>query len=1249
MTEQKQKIFEGTLTQAFDHDRYVQFLRELLDNMQLVAPNKEVKPWNTFSAAIDHYRHIGNYVGEDKNKVALFSVCLKNDKNLENARSMQRAFVKTLLESSDCAGALVAFYISGDLDKWRLSLVRMDYEFSKGKLSEKLTPAKRYSYLVGKGEPCHTAQERLYPIFVEDDLDPSLDELEEAFSVEAVTKDFFDKYREKYLDLKEFLDRNEEFTAEASSRSFDSEQFAKKLMGQIVFLYFIQKKGWLGVNAFPFKLTEREYKAGFYRSGRKPKELMPLVYKQGQDGFFYRDTKALLALSAEDETTLSTLVKGDAWGDGPKDFMRQIFEGCKSAGKNFFDDYLEPLFYTGLNQNRGDNAFFPPLHRRVPFLNGGLFEEMEGYDWRNNDFRIPNELFSNADIKGKRDADGILDVFDRYNFTMAEDEPMEREVAIDPEMLGKVFENLLDVTDRKSKGAFYTPREIVHYMCQETIINYLASKTGITDNDIRKFILYGEYFRDEDTKKTLPVDNETGQVLYGDDIYFRKHHMEFDKAKDLEIPASIFSYKYNVNRLQEIDDLLANVKVVDLAVGSGAFPLGMLTEIIKARETITTYMIIDMNGYQRLSYRSMRNSYRMKRETIKNSIFACDIEASATDITKLRLWLSLVIDNQIMDQENDEFGYTTKPRELPNLDCNIICGNSLMDEFEGVPLITENAALKNESDGRQMTTFDQGLGVLINELIDLQSKLYDEKDHVAKDTLKRQIEDIYNQIVMEQISSNSKIVDDYYQAIQMPSKPFVLWQLYFPKVFRDNGGFDIVIGNPPYVGEKGNKEIFRPIAATTFGHKYYYGKMDLFYFFFHKAIDLGTKDAEIAFITTNYYPTAFGGKVLREDFKTRTQIRKMINFNELKIFESALGQHNMITVLSKSKRFPVIAKNSICKIGGVADNRTLDTILYAKESVQDYFDIYYVDQNDLFEGTENYIRLSGCGVAEENSIDSVLSKIADSKKFLKDIAFIKQGIVSGADKYTDAHEGKYHLGFPKGTGIFVLRKAELEALNVPEDEKQYIKEVYKNSQISRYHIAYSDELKVFYMTKEVSESDAPFIIGYLEQFKPILASKREAREGKMPWYSLNWARDKFIFEADEKIVNSRRAKSNIFALETRKCYEQSDLMITVIKEQYKKEYPAKYVLGLLNSKLYYVWLRNKGKLKGDMLEIYGAPLEEIPISSTDETKKMEVINLVERLLVDPSNKDISHQLDLLVYDIYGLTEEEKQVVEEYDG
>ena len=182
-------------------------------------------------------------------------------------------------------------------------------------------------------------KERLYPIFVADDLDPSLDDLENAFSVEAVTNNFFEQYREKYLDLKEYLDGNPDFTAEAASRGFDSEQFAKKLMGQIVFLYFIQKKGWLGVDAFPPVITEREYKAGFFRSGQKPKQLMPYVYKQQQDGKYHLDTKALLSLSEEDETILSTLVKGNAWGEGPKDFMRKIFDGCAKKGKNFFDEY----------------------------------------------------------------------------------------------------------------------------------------------------------------------------------------------------------------------------------------------------------------------------------------------------------------------------------------------------------------------------------------------------------------------------------------------------------------------------------------------------------------------------------------------------------------------------------------------------------------------------------------------------------------------------------------------------------------------------------------------------------------------------------------------------------------------------------------------------------------------------------------------------------------------------------------------
>ena len=825
MNIRKEQIFQDTLHDEYKHESFILFIREMLNNVNLVAPNKQLKTYSTFSAAVDYYYHIGNYVGEDQQKVALFSVCLKSDPNLENARSMQRNFVKSLIRDMGYKGALVAFFTSGDTKKWRFSLVRIDYEFSNGKLSEKLTPAKRYSYLVGKDEPCHTAMERLFPIFEDDSVNPSLDRLEEAFSVEAVTNDFFRQYREKYLELKEYLESNQQFVKEANEKGFDSEQFAKKLMGQIVFLYFIQKKGWLGVEAFPKMLTEKIYKNAFFRSGAKPKQIMPYVYKKYSDGNYYLDQKALMNLSEEDETFLSTLIKGNAWGTGPKDFMKRSFDDVvKKQGKNYFDDFLEPLFYTGLNENRGDNAFYPPSHRRIPFLNGGLFEEMDGYDWKNNNFEIPNELFSNEAEKD-READGILDIFNRYNFTMAEDEPMEREVAIDPEMLGKVFENLLDVKDRKSKGAFYTPREIVHYMCQESIINYLASKTNISESDIRKFVLYGEYFKDEDIQKTTDVDGKK----------------VFDKTKKLEIPESIFSFEHNVNRLKEIDDLLANVKVVDPAVGSGAFPLGMLNEIVKARNTLTSYMAIEKNSRQRKDLYIERNPYRFKRETIRDCIFACDIEPSAVDITKLRLWLSLVIDDQIMEIDDVIMDSSTKPRELPNLDCNIICGNSLLDEFMGEKLITKSSALNNLGEYYQGTLYDESVYQTINEIIALQRKLYDEKDHVEKNSLKRQIQERYDNIILEQLKGTDKAEDNYYQAIQKPSRPFILWQLYFPRVFKENGGFDIVIGNPPYGAKISNteKKIYQSkyLCTKTITGKQK-GSTDTFSLFIEKGLNL---------------------------------------------------------------------------------------------------------------------------------------------------------------------------------------------------------------------------------------------------------------------------------------------------------------------------------------------------------------------------------------------------------------------------
>ena len=1196
MNDKKRTIFEETLTQAYSYESYRRFLGELLNHVQF-KPQIAKEPYNTFSVAIKNYVHIGDYEGGDHQKIALFSVCLKNDKSIENARSMQRTFVKSLLENSNCAGALVAFYTDAAPSRWRLSMVRMDYGFTNGKISVELTPAKRYSYLVGEGEPCHTAKERLYPIFVEDDVDPGLDDLEEAFSVEAVTKEFFAQYREKYLSVKEFLEHNTDFVREAASRGFNSEQFAKKLMGQLVFLYFIQKKGWLGVNAFPKILSERAYKDAFFQPGQKPKELMPRVYRKDATGEIRLDASALRGLSDDDEIALSKIVQGGAWGDGPKDFMRQLFNDCKKRGKNFFDDYLEPLFYEGLNQNRGDEAFFLPLHSRIPFLNGGLFEELEGYDWKNNDFCIPDELFSNADENG-RDADGILDVFDRYNFTMVEDEPMEREVAVDPEMLGKVFENLLDVKDRKSKGAFYTPREIVHYMCQESLIRYLSHKTGIADGDIRKFILYGEYFREEDVKKTKPV--------YQDG---KKHHV-FDKNKVLEMPETIFSYQKNVNRLQELDDLLANVTVLDPAVGSGAFPLGMLTEIVKARETLTSYMSIELNRFQKHTLRSDRNTYRMKRETIKNSIFACDLEASASDITKLRLWLSLVIDNQIRAEENEEFGYTTKPRELPNLDCNIICGNSLVDAFHGIKLITENSALGNLSAMRQgALLYDDHFATQIHRLISMQDRLYDEKTRVEKERIKKEIQEIYDETILTNLNGSQQAMNAYYECKNDVTKPFILWQLMFPKVFRDNGGFDIVIGNPPYIqlqtkiddntGEKLGDQ-FAELGFQTFAKT-----GDIYCLFYEKGYQLLSRGGVLTYITSNKWMRAGYGEKLRSFFAQRTNPVRLIDFGKQKIFASAIVDVNILMFTKSENKEQTLA----CTV---------------RESCPSNLSVY-IEQNSLlssFVGKDSWTIMSAIEQNIRKKIQA--SGIALSNWNLA----INYGIKTGCNE---------------AFLISTSKKDELIAADPKSAE--LIRPILRGKDVKRYSYAFADLWLITTHNGIKSKNippihveDYPAIHKHLDDYYPQLIKR--ADKGDTPYNLRNCVYMNEFFK--QKIIWGNLALSAQFAWAEEGYFINAPSSMIVPGN--------KYLLAVLNSKLADWYIRQLGVTRnGGYFEYKPMFIEQLPVPMIDEDAQVPYIRLVDKILEEKralnDTQFLESEINRLVYALYHLSEEEILYIE----
>ncbi len=960
------KKIERILTSEYSVSDFTDFIREIFPSVKIIAPDRFRKEFTNFSSHIEGSAHVGNYTDPDGKTMIIHSVQLKKESYVENSRSTQRSYAKKLMEAGNADAAIIAFYTEGD-PKWRISFVRLDYEikFVNGKLStkENMTPAKRYSYLVGKDEPCHTAISRFHRFIIDDtnSTQPSLDDLEEVFSVEKVTEEFFNLYCEKFHQLREALEANPDFVEEAKDHNYTSSQFAKKLMGQIVFLYFLQKKGWLGVGMWTGRLTKKQYDKVFYSYSGARKRLvqqyLPSVYIQvGEDEFRLKSSVLDQIPDDAEELIANALPDQRGWGSGSKTFMRTLFTHATRKGGNFFDDYLEPLFYNALNVNRGEKGYDPDLHCRIPFLSGGLFEPIDGYDWKHNDFAIPNEIFSNRKDENDREADGILDIFDRYNFTMSEDEPLEREVAIDPEMLGKVFENLLEVNDRKSKGAFYTPREIVHYMCQETLISYLIKETGLKEQDIRDFILMGDFLKDEDTAK----DRRQGDhdMMISEDIY------KIDKDGTVV-----------VNRLKDIDDALANIRVVDPAVGSGAFPLGMLNEIVRARQNISAYMAITMNGYEkRMMYNNERSPYSLKVQTIKNCIFAADIEPSAVDIAQLRLWLSLVIDDEINPNADSPLDGHRNPIPLPNLECNILCGDSLVDEFEGIPLINHSDLIGTNT-GAQQNMFQSTFEAILPSLLEAQNSLFRCEDTAKKQELKDTIESLKDELVKSQMTmANPETCGKYQEARRHASRPFVLWQIDFARVFREKGGFDIVIGNPPYgarFSAKEKKVLNRLYEGCCVPD---YESAD---FFIELGHGLSRKDGMLSYIVPNMFMANIFAEKYRRHLLQSWSIGKIDNLSDIDVFDSATVRNCIVFFDARKMEISTILAKLTIDNGNVKQLKTKE---FSIEQLEEHID--------------NWLNL----IEKDEMALAITNRMQQISKPLNDYAEISQGLIP-YDKY----------------------------------------------------------------------------------------------------------------------------------------------------------------------------------------------------------------------------------------------------------
>lgn len=1164
---------ESILRETYNTKNYVDFIREIFPDVHLVAPDKLNREFSNFASYIEGSAHVGTFQTPDKKKIIIMAVQLKKAGYVESARSTQRSYAKKLIENGNADAALIAFYTEGDT-KWRLSLVRLDYEMKiengRLKTAENLTPAKRYSYLVGPEEPCHTAISR-FNRFITDSAvhpeHPTLDDLEEAFSVEKVTDEFFQLYCEKFHQLREQLETIEDFRIEAEQHNFSSAQFAKKLMGQVVFLYFLQKKGWLGVKAWPDTLTEKEYKNAYYARGAKSRELIPIVYRPAGDGTYRVSAAGLQSISDSDEEVLAKCVRGKPWGSGPRDFMRRLFNIAIQRNVNFYNALLEPLFYDALNRNRGEQGYCPALHCRIPFLSGGLFEPIDGYDWEHNDFSIPNEVFSNVAEKGRL-ADGILDIFDRYNFTMSEDEPMEREVAIDPEMLGKVFENLLEVNDRKSKGAFYTPREIVHYMCQESLINYLTNKLGVAEDAIRDFILYGDFMKDEDTVKEKRQGN--GGMLISEELY--KLNPDGTVA---------------VNRLLDVDKALQEVRVADPAVGSGAFPLGMLNEIVRARQNISAYLAITMKPYDiRMMYHLERSPHTLKYETIRNCIFAADIEPSAVDIAQLRLWLALVIDDEINPDATNELEGHRNPLPLPNLESNILCGNSLIDELDGIRLIQESDLLGSTGE-YQLDMGSARFDAVVRKLIDAQDALFRCDDPMKKIQLKEEIESLRDIIIKAQLEGCApETLDKYYESRSQASKPYVLWQLDFARVFREKGGFDIIIGNPPYIG-------FHKVPNKEYNKKHYItadGKYDFYVLFIERAIQLTSPAGFASYICPSYFYKRNYGKRTRELLLKKTAIRFIADFSDYQIFDSAL---TYTCIFGASKI--VNPQNNI---------RVLNKRLSIDAS-------HCISQNMLSEPT---------WMLEKADTNAILEKVQHTAKYtFGDITeSISQGIVTG------------------NNDVYLIDNEVIESRRL---EKLYLHKAFKGKDVGSgrlhdggymlfYPYRINDKGKTICISEQELKTTAPNMYAYLLERKDLLLSREYFVKSSKAWYEL-WNPRKMQHFYRRKFVFSEIGLVNDFVLAD-ECFYTDSVCGSELKAEYARF--ETFIHRYLNSKLATYVYKKVSVPKANGYSIYkNAFLKSMPIILPKEEKDFSSMGFDE--------------FDEYLYHLVGLSSDEIILVE----
>jgi Alw26I/Eco31I/Esp3I family type II restriction m6 adenine DNA methyltransferase len=827
------KDLQKKLNKPYSTDNWKEVVQFVFPNVQLFDPIQKIPVDEKYQKIVESFNHLGNVQLVDGKILTLLELKLKDKVDVLRNRVQLNEIVSSVIDTETANGVLSVF--EKGTDDYRFSFVARSFEFSKeGDLVENKTHAKRFTYILGKNESCKTPALQFYELSNNKDK-ADMNAIIKAFNITKLNDDFFDEYKNIYNNIVEFFTGKrlvktggkwvEKVTSKPDKQliyifknnELEARNFVKMLLGRLVFLKFVQKKGWLGVDKNNAK-----------------------------------------------------------WTNGNVRFLEEAYE--KYDHKDiFYSTFLSPLFFDALNEPNRKDDVFELTDSKVPYLSGGLFDED---NLKTKEINIPQKHF-----------DDIFDFLDRYNFTIDENVDIDdkNEFSIDPEMLGHIFENLLE--DNKEKGAFYTPKEIVRYMCQESLKEYL--KTSLENN----------------------------QQWPTDEIRIKKVEQDIHNFVVKKEAGEIIKFE------ETIAKALKDVKICDPAIGSGAFPMGLLNEIFQL-----VHKLYDANGHKVERVWGLKGwqPNLVKQNIIQNSIYGVDVEKGAVDVARLRFWLSLIVDEP-------------EPKPLPHLDYKIVVGNSLVSKLDktiididweikveqsdlfGAELAKERAQILDAISKKQKAVFDpqsdeEQLSLEIRNLkIDLlckQLELMIEHQNIPvapkmmdyKNKAKSKFIEVQN-LYLETLGWKKQI--EKLQKLKKQTEAplhFFDWKLDFPEIMNeqvtDIVGFDIVIANPPYDVFDGKKKLeIAGLLEFEIYQKCKGGKLNAYELFLSKTDTLLKNDGVNCQIFQNSFLADNSSKGVRIHYLNSQVITQIDSFPERddakkRVFETV----KMSVCILKSKK-----------------------------------------------------------------------------------------------------------------------------------------------------------------------------------------------------------------------------------------------------------------------------------------------------------------------------------------------------------